>query len=132
MGNGKRHIERYGTFFFVLCVAVAAWQMLMMVAALRLMGRGPHEWYAVPLALGNLTTLLSPLQGFFALLNDHLGSLGMFRTMMVSLANALLLLSPFWLLRRRWRWLVWIPMTLLTVWCLMQLCYCRAYDDLMP
>lgn len=50
----------------------------------------------------------------------------------ISLANALLLLSPYWLLRRRWRWLVWIPLTLLTIWCLMQLCYCRAYDDLMP
>ena len=50
----------------------------------------------------------------------------------ISLANALLLLSPYWLLKRRWRWLVWIPLTLLTVWCLMQLCYCRAYDDLMP
>lgn len=50
----------------------------------------------------------------------------------VSLANALLLLLPYWLLRRRWRWLVWIPLTLLTLWCLMQTCYCRAYDDLMP
>ena len=50
----------------------------------------------------------------------------------VSLANALLLLSPYWLLPKRWRWLVWIPLTLLAVWCLIQLCYCRAYDDLMP
>ena len=50
----------------------------------------------------------------------------------ISLANALLLLSPYWLLKRRWRWLVWIPMTLLTIWCMMQVCYCRAYDDLMP
>ena len=50
----------------------------------------------------------------------------------ISLANALLLLSPYWLLPRRWRWLVWIPLTLLTLWCVMQMCYCRAYDDLMP
>lgn len=50
----------------------------------------------------------------------------------ISLANALLLLSPYWLLPRRWRWLVWVPMTLLTLWCVMQMCYCRAYDDLMP
>ena len=50
----------------------------------------------------------------------------------ISIANALLLLSPYWLLKRRWRWLVWIPLTLMALWCLMQLCYCRAYDDLMP
>lgn len=50
----------------------------------------------------------------------------------VALANALLLLSPYWLLPRRLRWLVWIPLALLSVWCLVQMCYCRAYDDLMP
>ena len=50
----------------------------------------------------------------------------------VALANALLMLSPYWLLPRRLRWLVWIPLALLTVWCLVQMCYCRAYDDLMP
>jgi len=50
----------------------------------------------------------------------------------VNVANALLLLSPYWLLPRRWRWVVWLPLTLLTVWCMAQLCYCRAYDDLMP
>lgn len=50
----------------------------------------------------------------------------------LSLANALLLLAPYWLLRRRWRPLVWIALVLLALWCLMQTCYCRAYDDLMP
>lgn len=69
-------------------------------------------------------------------LDTQLGGLGQlfhnWHVVAISLANALLLLSPYWLLRRRWRWLVWIPLTLLTVWCLMQVCYCRAYDDLMP
>lgn len=50
----------------------------------------------------------------------------------ISVANAMLLLCPYWLLNRRWRWLVWIPISLLTVWCVIQVCYCRAYDDLMP
>ena len=69
-------------------------------------------------------------------LDTQLGGMGQilhhWHTVAISLANALLLLSPYWLLKPRWRWLVWIPLTLLTVWCLMQMCYCRAYDDLMP
>ena len=86
--------------FYVLCVAVVAWQCFMVALDTQLGGLGQlfHNWHVVA----------------------------------ISLANALLLLAPYWLLRRRWRWLVWIPLTLLTVWCLMQVCYCRAYDDLMP
>ena len=103
-----------------------------MVADLRVMGRGPQEWFMAPLAVGHLTTLLSPLNGLLALVGGNMIGTGMFGTMMIAVANALLLLSPYWLLHRRWRWLVWMPLTLLTVWCVMQLCYCRAYDDLMP
>ena len=92
--------HRYGSLFFVACVAVAAWQCFVVALDTHLGGVGNmfHQWHLVA----------------------------------VSIANALLLLSPYWLIRRRWRWLVWIPMTLLTVWCLVQMCYCRAYDDLMP
>lgn len=75
-------------------------------------------------------------QCFVVALDTQLGGLSrMFHewhVLAVSLANALLLLSPYWLLPKRWRWLVWIPLALLAIWCLMQLCYCRAYDDLMP
>lgn len=75
-------------------------------------------------------------QCFVVALDTHLGGVGQmfhqWRAVAVSLANALLLLSPYWLLPRRWRWLVWIPLALLTLWCLVQVCYCRAYDDLMP
>ena len=132
MVDQKRHIERYGTTFFVLCVAVAAWQCLALVADLRVLGRGPQEWLMAPLATGNLVMQFSPFNSFLSLLDGSLHGLGMHKVMMMSLANALLLLSPYWLLKRRWRWLVWIPMTLLTVWAVGQLCYCRAYDDLMP
>ena len=92
--------NRYGMLFFMLCVAVAAWQCFVVALDTQLggVGRMLHEWHVVA----------------------------------ISVANALLLLSPYWLLRRRWRWLVWVPMALLTVWCLVQMCYCRAYDDLMP
>ena len=131
-GRGRWHIGRYGTGFFILCVLVAAWLCFFLTADLRVMGRGPQEWLAVPLSLGNVMAVLSPFVGFFAMLNGKLSGMGMFHAMAISLANALLLLSPYWLLRRRWRWLVWIPLTLLVVWCLMQLCYCRAYEDLMP
>ena len=111
---------------------MAAWQCLALVADLRVMGRGPQEWLMVPLATGNVVMQFSPLQFILTLLDGSLHGLGMHKVMMMSLANALLLLSPYWLLKRRWRWLVWIPMTLLTVWAVGQLCYCRAYDDLMP
>ena len=83
-----------------------------------------------------LSVLTVAWQCFVVALDTHLGGMGRmlqeWHVVAISLANALLLLSPYWLLRRRWRWLVWIPLTLVTVWCMMQLCYCRAYDDLMP
>ena len=75
-------------------------------------------------------------QCFVVALDTHLGGMGRmlheWHVVAISIANALLLLSPYWLLKRRWRWLVWIPLTLVAVWCAMQMCYCRAYDDLMP
>ncbi len=83
-----------------------------------------------------LCVIVAAWQCFIVALDTHLGGVGQmlhhWHVVAVSLANALLLLSPYWLLPRRWRWLVWLPMTLLTIWCLMQVCYCRAYDDLMP
>ena len=97
-GNG--HISRYGRTFYVLCVAVVAWQCFVM---------------ALDTLHGGVGQML------------HEG-----RMAVVAAANALLLLAPYWLLPRRWRWAVWIPSALLTLWCLMQMCYCRAYDDLMP
>ena len=100
MERSSRHIERYGLTFFILSVAVVAWQCFIV---------------ALDTKHGGVGRLL---------LERHVA--------LISIANALLLLLPYWLLKRRWRWLVWIPLTLLTIWCLMQLCYCRAYDDLMP
>ena len=83
-----------------------------------------------------LCVIVAAWQCFIVALDTHLGGVGQmlhhWHVVAISLANALLLLSTYWLLSRRWRWLVWLPMTLLTVWCLMQVCYCRAYDDLMP
>ena len=83
-----------------------------------------------------LCVIVAAWQCFVVALDTQLGGVGQmlhhWRVVAISLANALLLLSPYWLLKRHWRWLVWIPMTLLTIWCLMQMCYCRAYDDLMP
>ena len=132
MESNPGHIERYGVTFFVLCVAVAAWQCFMMACNLRYMGTGAPEWLSVPTAFSNTGLMMSPFQGLAITLNDKFDGLLLGKTLFISLANALLLLSPYWLLKRRWRWLVWIPLTLLTLWCLMQLCYCRAYDDLMP
>ena len=75
-------------------------------------------------------------QCFCVALDTHLGGLGNalheWHALAVAIANALVLLSPFWLLSPRWRGLIWIPTTLLTMWCLMQVCYCRAYDDMIP
>lgn len=130
MDSGKK--VRYGLWFFVLCVVVATWQFTAMTANLRVMGRGFQEWMMAPLFSSNFMAFLSPLHGIYIALSEKLGSFGMFGAIAVSLANVLLLLSPYWLLRRRWRWLVWIPLTLITIWCVMQLCYCRVYEDLMP
>ncbi len=75
-------------------------------------------------------------QCFVLALDTQLGGVGNlfhhWHVVAISIANALLLLSPYWLLPRRWRWLIWIPLTLLTLWCMIQVCYCRVYDDLMP
>lgn len=43
-----------------------------------------------------------------------------------------LLLIPFVLLRPRWRWSVWIAIAGMTVFCYVNLWYCRAFYDLMP
>jgi phosphoglycerol transferase MdoB-like AlkP superfamily enzyme len=123
---------RYGKTFFVLCVVVAVWQCLAFVADLRVLGREPQEWLMAPLTLVNAYVFASPFNGLMCLLNDRTSGIGMYPTILITIANILLILSPYWLLKRRWRWLVWIPMTLLTIWFVMQLCYCRAYDDLMP
>ena len=100
LGWTVRHIERWDLAFFLLCVAVVAWQCFVVALDTQLggVGRMFHERHVVA----------------------------------VSLANALLLLSPYWLLPKRWRPLVWIQLTLITLWSVIQLCYCRAYDDLMP
>ena len=83
-----------------------------------------------------MCVLVAAWQCFVVALDTQFGGVdnlfGHWHVVSISLANALLLLSPYWLFKRRWRWLMWIPLTLLTLWCLMQLCYCRAYDDLMP
>lgn len=83
-----------------------------------------------------LCVIVAAWQCFVVALDTSLGGMGQlfhqWHVVAISLANAILLLSPYWLLPRRWRWLVWIPLTLLTLWCVMQMCYCRAYDDLMP
>ena len=83
-----------------------------------------------------LCVLVAAWQCFVVALETRLGGLGNvfheWHAVAVSLANALVLMSPFWLLKRRWRILIWVPLTLLTIWCLLQVCYCRAYDDLMP
>lgn len=75
-------------------------------------------------------------QCFYVALDTRLGGLGNvfheWHAAAVAIANALVLLSPYWLLKPRWRSLVWIPLTLLTIWCLIQVAYCRAYEDLMP
>lgn len=126
------HIKRYGAWFFGLCVLVATWQFTAMVADLRVMGRGFQEGMMAPLLGSNFLALASPFQGLYIALSSKLGSMSLFGTISVSLANVLLILSPYWLLPRRWRWLLWIPMILFTVWCLTQLWYCRVYEDLMP
>ncbi len=83
-----------------------------------------------------MCVVVSAWQCFVVALDTQLGGVGNllheWHVVAISLANALLLLSPFWLLRRRWWLLIWLPLTLLTLWCLAQMCYCRAYDDLMP
>lgn len=132
MEDRKEPRIRYGKTFFVLCVIVAVWQCLAMVADLRVMGRGPHEWFMAPLSIGNAWAFMPPFNTPMFYLNGMTGGTGMYTSILISIANILLLLSPYWLLRRRWRWTVWLPLTLLTLWILMQLCYCRAYDDLMP
>ena len=87
----------------------------------------------VPFAL---CVAVAAWQCFYVALDTSLGGLGntfhAWHAVAVAMTNALVLLSPYWLLRPRWRWLVAVPMVLLTVWSLMQVCYYREYDDLMP
>lgn len=83
-----------------------------------------------------MCVIVAAWQCYYVALDTQLGGVGTllrhWHVVAISLANALVLLSPYWLLPRRWRPLVWVPLTVLTIWSLAQVCYCRAYDDLMP
>ena len=98
------------------------------------MGSGYGKWRDT--VIFGSCVAVAAWQCFYVALDTRLGGLGNvfheWHAVAVSVANALVLLSPYWLLKPRWRGLVWIPLSLLTLWCLMQVCYCRAYDDLMP
>lgn len=47
-------------------------------------------------------------------------------------ADVAVVLVPFMLLRPKWRWAVWIPIVCITIFCYVNLWYCRAFYDLMP
>lgn len=49
-----------------------------------------------------------------------------------ALANALIVVSPYWLIPRRWRWTSWLLMALTTAWGISQLWYAPTYNDIMP
>lgn len=49
-----------------------------------------------------------------------------------SLADAIILLLPYWILPAKYRRCIWIIIILFTIWTLSQLWYFRTYNDLMP
>ena len=49
-----------------------------------------------------------------------------------SLADAIILLMPYWVLPAKYRHWIWLIIILFTVWTLSQLWYYRTYNDLMP
>lgn len=51
---------------------------------------------------------------------------------LTALGDVALILVPFALLRPRWRWTVWIAVAGMTIFCYVNLWYCRAFYDLMP
>lgn len=46
--------------------------------------------------------------------------------------DALIGLLPYFFIRPRWRWTVWIPIVLTLLYLLANICYLRAFGDLMP
>ncbi len=50
----------------------------------------------------------------------------------LTLSDVAVIMIPFALLRPRWRWSVWIPVIGMTLFCYVNLWYCRAFYDLMP
>ena len=77
----KAHIRRYGLVFFLLCVAVLAWQFFLLMADLRVMGRGTDEWLSLPLVIGNVQAILSPFNGMYITMSHKLGAVGMYHTL---------------------------------------------------
>ena len=49
-----------------------------------------------------------------------------------SLADAIILLLPYWILPIKYRRFIWIVIILFMIWTLSQLWYFRTYNDLMP
>lgn len=49
-----------------------------------------------------------------------------------SLADAIIILLPYWLLPAKYRHCIWLIITLFSIWTVSQLWYYRTYNDLMP
>lgn len=42
------------------------------------------------------------------------------------------LLVPYWLLKPRWRWTAILPLVIFSLWCVVNLAYCRFWGDMVP
>lgn len=107
MGKASRVIQRYPLLTFLavamLCIA------LQLIAVDYQIGKATdHNW------LNSLT-----FRKLLDLVLNHV-------------ADALILVMPFYLLPRRWRWIWWIVPVLLTVWCFAQFIYFPTYREIMP
>ncbi len=55
-----------------------------------------------------------------------------FGTIIKSVGDVSLILSPFWLLSPKWRWSAIIPVWIFPIWCICNLAYFRFWNDLIP
>lgn len=60
---------------------------------------------------------------------EYVSTLG---TIIKAVGDVTLILSPYWLLAPRWRWITIIPVWVITIWSVCNLAYFRFWGDLIP
>lgn len=86
---------------------------------------------AILFCLLSVVVLFIQFWAFFCLVSMPYGY-GFHTMSVIFLSDILIILLPFVFISKKWRWTVWIPVVLMTIWMISNVWYARTYMSLMP